>query len=268
MGHGIDYAVSEYIGTITLNDPATRNALSLAGEQELRKVFRAASNDPSVRAIILTGAGNTFCVGGNVADLKGNNANELAATAPQPPQSDSIEENYARRFSYLLAIRKPIFAAINGAVAGVGLTLVLYCDIRYMVETAKLTTSFARLGLVAEQGTAWMLPRLIGPMNALDLLMTGRIVTGAEAAALGLVRALPADGFLARVTETVRDLCETASPRSASIIRRQVYNSLNQSLAQSCYESDLEERKSFLSEDFAEGVAHFMERRKPRFTGR
>lgn len=261
------YEVEDGVAVVTLNNPAKRNAVSPAMEREFRQALEAASDDPAVRAIVVTGAGHSFCVGGDVESMGETNKGNAAIT-PQPPRSDALDENYVRGLTWMLRIAKPIVAAINGAAAGYGFNITLFCDLRYMVDKAKMTTAYARRGLVAETGSQWMLPRLIGPMNALDLLLTARTVTGAEAAELGLVRALPAEGFLEAVVEKAREIAKWSSPRSTAVIRRQVYDSLHQSLAQSHYLGEIEEAASFTSEDAAEGIAHFLEGREPRFTGR
>ena len=163
---------------------------------------------------------------------------------------------------------KPIFAAINGPIAGIAVCLSLFCDFRYMAEGAKLTTAFAKRGLIAEHGSSWMLPRLIGPMNALDLLYSARTVDAAEAERLGLVRRLPADNFLQNVQATARELVTTSSPRSIGVIKRQVFQSYFQSLAEAWALADSEMIESFRSDDFKEGVSHFIEKRQAAFTGR
>jgi enoyl-CoA hydratase/carnithine racemase len=182
--------------------------------------------------------------------------------------AEGLEANFAQRVSYMLAIKKPILAAINGPVAGIGLVLTLYCDIRYMAAGAKLTTSFARRGLIAEHGIAWMLPRLIGPMNALDLLLSARTIEAVEAERMGLVRVLPADGFLAAVQASAADIANLSSPRSVRIIKRQVYEALFQSLAEATQHANREQEICRDTEDFREGVAHYLEKRAPKFTGR
>jgi enoyl-CoA hydratase/carnithine racemase len=168
----------------------------------------------------------------------------------------------------MLDVPKPIFAAINGPIAGIAFCLSLYCDFRYMAEGAKLTTAFAKRGLIAEYGSAWMLPRLIGPMNALDLLYSARTVTAAEVERLGLVRQLPAENFLQSVQGIARDLVTTSSPRSIGVMKRQVFRSYFQSLAEACAAADAAMIESFQSEDFKEGVAHFVEKRAAAFVGR
>src|SRR5262249_31150746 len=174
---------------ITLHRPDRMNAWTAVMEKEVRAAFGSAAKDDGVRAIVLTGEGRAFCAG---ADMEG-----LGARAQDPKLASGLHgqeksaDNFDPRYSYLLAVPKPIIAGINGPVAGIGLVLALYCDLRYMAEGVKLSTSFARRGLICEYGSAWMLPRLVGTMNALDLMMSGRTMTAEEAAAMGLVRLLP-----------------------------------------------------------------------------
>ena len=168
----------------------------------------------------------------------------------------------------MLAVKKPIIAGINGAVAGIGLVLTLYCDIRYMAAGAKLTTSFARRGLIAEHGISWMLPRLIGPMNALDLLYPRAPWRPKRPRRIGLVRVLPAEGFAEAVQARASDIANLSSPRSTRIIKKQVYEALFQSLAEATVIANREQEICRDTEDFREGVAHYLEKRAPKFTGR
>lgn len=264
----IRYELTAGVLTVTLDNPARRNAFSPLMERELRTALEMGDRDPDVRAIVLTGAGDSFCVGADMAVLE-QIGDQIPLPQP-PPDVDltDFEANYGRRFSYLLRIGTPVVAAINGAIAGVGVSIALYCDIRFMVQGAKLSTSFARRGLVAEHGTSWLLPRLIGPMNALDLLLTARKIDADEAAALGLVRSLPPDRFAATVQAFAADLAANVSPRSTRVIKRQVYDALMQPLGEAASVAEREEAASFRTEDFAEGVAHFVQRRQARFTGR
>lgn len=254
------YGVSNHIATITLHNPEQRNAFGSVMEAELRAALGRAGSDDDVRVIVLTAHGKTFCVGADMSALQSVDD----AVLPDP---GDFEGNFGHRLTYILSTPKPMIAAINGSVAGVGLSIAAYCDVRFMVETAKLTTAFSRLGLVAEHGLSWMLPKLIGPMNALDLLMTGRTVTAAEAERLGLVRVLPAETFMENVMTFANQLATLSSPRSTSIIKRQVYEGLFQDLGEATGAALLEELKSFKCEDFKEGVAAFVERRPPAFTG-
>jgi len=193
---------------------------------------------------------------------------KAAVSAGPAANVAGVDVNYAWKFSYLLRIPKPIFAAINGPVAGIGLCMTMFCDFRYMAHEQKLTTSFARRGLIAEHGISWMLPRLIGPTHALDLLLSARTIGTEEAAAIGLVKALPVGDFLPRVQAVAREMVTMSSPRSIAVIKKQVYDALIQTLDGAWRQADAEMLASFASEDFKEGVAHFMQKRSPAFTGR
>lgn len=242
--------------TIAFNRPEARNAWNNALEDGLREALEAADADPSVKAVVLTGTGRTFCPGPDAKAISsGRSFRHVEAS----------DEDFAQRYSYMLGLRKPVIAAINGAAAGVGLCLTLYCDIRFVAESAKLTTAFSRRGLAAEHGSAWMLPRLIGWMNASDILLSGRIVTGREAADLGLARCLPDDGFLNAVQGYARELALNCSPRSMMIIKRQLREAWTQTLAQATARANRETELSLQAGDAAEGIAHFIEKRAARF---
>jgi enoyl-CoA hydratase/carnithine racemase len=251
------YAIEAGVCTITLNRPERLNAWNAQMETDFRTAIERASGDEAVRAILVTGAGRGFCAG---ADLSGG---ELPPRAELTPNDDDFDQ----RYSYLLRTPKPLIAAINGAAIGVGLCLTLFCDLRYAAEGAKLGTAFSRRGLIAEHGSAWMLPRLVGQMNALDLLLTGRTINASEAATMGLVRTLPAEGFLDAVTAVARDLVIYSSPRSMRVIKEQVHGGLRQTLAEAVTLADREQLASFTSNDFREGVRAFLDKRPPAFTG-
>lgn len=258
--------------TVTLNRPDKLNAWTQRMESEFRHAIEIAATDPTVRAIVVTGAGRGFCAGADMSDLEAGVAGKLSADdRPQAPvavATTGLGANYGHRFSYLLRVPKPIFVAINGPVAGIGLCMTLFCDFRYMASGQKLTTAFAKRGLIAEHGASWMLPRLVGVTNALDLLFTARTLLTEEAAAMGLVKALPTEGLLEAVQAVAANMVREASPRSIGVIKRQVYDGLLQSLDEAWQRADAEMVESFDSEDFREGVAHFLERRPPAFSGR
>lgn len=266
------YEVVSRVATIVLNRPSRLNAWTLNMENELRSAVETAAADSNVRAIVITGAGRGFCAGVDMDVLStdpGQKPEKSKTKVHTTTQSEaSLEANYEKRFSYLLRTKKPILAAINGPVAGIGVCMSLFCDLRFMSDTAKLTTAFARRGLIAEHGASWMLPRLIGPMNALDLLFSARTLDAAEVGRIGLARILPNDGFLASVQQLASDLAHSSSPRSMEVIKRQVYDALLQPLSEAWDIADEEMAKSLESEDFKEGVAHFLEKRQPAFTGR
>lgn len=256
------YSVADYVATITLNRPDRLNAWTPQMEAEVRAAMTAATADDNARAIVITGAGRGFCAG-----------YDMSLLTPQPSDTDGVNlagssDNFNQKYSYLLVVPKPIFMAINGPIAGIGLVFSMFGDFRYMAEGAKLTTAFAKRGLVAEDGISWMLPRLIGTMNALDLLCSARVVESRDAERLGLVRALPSENFLAAVQGIAREMVTAASPRSIGVIKRQIYHAYFQSLAEAWALADKEMKAAVKSDDYKEGVAHFVEKRTPNFTGR
>jgi enoyl-CoA hydratase/carnithine racemase len=187
------------------------------------------------------------------------------ATASITPLHPALDTPYA----YPQSIPKPVLAAINGPVAGLGFTHMLYYDIRIASDRARFTTAFARRGLISEHGSSWMLPRLVGPANACDLLFSGRVIEAAEAKAMGLVNAVvPHDTLLPHVYERAAELATLSSPRSIAVMKRLVYTHQFTDLATASAETDTEMVASFPSADFREGVSSFLEKRPPRFTGR
>ena len=270
------YTVRDVIATITLNRPDKLNAWTRAMESDVRTAMHAAAADPQVRVIVVTGSGRGFCAGADMNLLSGISSSESGGDGQRQPVPDvsaeavsnAMDANYAASFGYVQRIGKPVIAAINGPIAGIGLCFALYCDIRLMAEGAKLTTSFARRGLIAEHGISWLLPRLIGPMQALDLLLSARTVTATEAALLGLARLLPADGFGEATMAYAKELAQLSSPRSMGIIKRQLFEAQFQTLGDAVEIANADMLQSFKSEDFREGVAHFVEKRAPAFTGR
>lgn len=262
------YRTQDKVATITLNRPDKLNAWTPVMAAELREALAKADADNDVRAIVLTGSGRGFCAGADMSRLASAAAGTVSLKVADEAPTEGLAANFAQRCSYLLAVKKPIIAGINGAVAGIGLVITLYCDLRFMADGARLTTAFARRGLIAEHGIAWMLPRLIGPMHTLDLLYSARMVEAREAESMGLVRMLPAEGFAQAVQARAAEIANLSSPRSISIIKRQVYDSLFQSLAEATQIANREQDRCRDTDDFREGIAHFLEKRRPNFSGR
>jgi enoyl-CoA hydratase/carnithine racemase len=264
----IRYDVQDRIATVTLNRPEQLNAWTDVMAEEVYQAMHAADADEAVRVIVLTGAGRAFCAGGDVTGFKASDPRQLIDKLPRA-YDFSRRPDYQSRATYFPALSKPVIAMLNGATAGLGLAHALFCDVRFAADTAVLTTAFSRIGLASEYGMAWILERVIGHARALDLLLSGRKVRGAEALQLGLVsQVVPADQLAATTQAYARDLAENVSPRSMRVIKRQLWNlpfqSLHEAVASDCEEM----MSSNVCEDFQEGKRAFMEKRPPRFTGK
>ena len=265
------YRVDDGVAVITLNRPDKLNAWRGEMDRDVRAAMRAAADDPAVRVIVLTGAGRGFCAGADMNMLQDTvAAGEVRSSGAGPkPFDETAREDFKRTYSYFPTVPKPIIAAINGACAGLGFVLSLYADLRFASDAAVFTTSFARRGLIAEHGISWLLPRTVGMANAADLLYSARKVRPHEALAMGLVnRVIPHQEFEAEVMAYARMLATEVSPRSLGEMKREIWNGLFQTLAEATDAANADMQKSFTSEDFKEGVAHFVEKRAPAFTGR
>ena len=193
-----------------------------------------------------------------------------SAVAPPPPPFDpGSRPDFQKRYSYFPAVPKPIIAAVNGPCAGLGLVIALYCDLRFAAPEAQFTTAFSRRGLIAEHGISWMLPRIVGHANALDLLMSARRVQSDEALRIGLVNRLyPSDQLREQTYAYARELADFVSPSAIAVIKRQLYDVPFQTLAEATIDANREMVVALRGSDFREGVASFMEKRPPRFTGK
>lgn len=263
------YDVADGVATVMLNRPDRLNAWTGIMHAEVRAAMRAASDDPAVKVIVLTGAGRGFCAGADMNRLQGIQAGTATATEVEQPFDPGADKDFQTTNSYFPSVPKPIIGAINGACAGLGMVIALYCDLRFASENAVFTTAFSRRGLIAEHGVSWLLPRLVGLPRAADLLFSARRVTAAEAAQMGLVNATyPAESFSHEVAAYARMLACEVSPRSMAEMKREIWRGLRQSLSEAIADADRDMQASFSSEDFKEGVAHFVEKRAPAFTGR
>jgi enoyl-CoA hydratase/carnithine racemase len=271
------YDVSDRIATITLNRPDKLNAWTAVMEQEVRSAIYDAEGDDAVRVIVITGAGRGFCAGADMSLLSniaqqglGDRAQDHALrNSDNGSHRQNVRPDFQKKYSYFPSIQKPVIGAINGPAVGLGFIIALYCDLRFASDTARFGTAFAKRGLIAEYGLAWLLPRLIGPANALDLLLSARLVDANEALRMGLVnQVFPQDSFLQSVHAYAKELANNVSPRSMRVIKEQVYNAMFQSLSEAFASAEKEMVESLQCEDFKEGVAHFVEKRPPAFTGR
>jgi enoyl-CoA hydratase/carnithine racemase len=251
----VETAVSEHgVMTVRFNRPARHNAWSLALENEYFAALDAAAADERVRAVVVTGNGTSFCPGVDVEQLRDEAARgEIDLDGRRPMFTPRL-------------CPKPMIAAINGACAGIGLLHACFCDVRFVNAQAKISTAFARRGLCAEYGMAWLLPRLIGVERAADLLLSGRTITGEEMVSIGLAsRACPVDEVVAEAEAYAAMLAEWSSPRSMAAMREQIWGGLDQGFTEAWDASVAESVRFVTFPDFAEGVASFRERRPPRF---
>jgi enoyl-CoA hydratase/carnithine racemase len=248
------YTSEDGVARITLNRPEALNAWTPELGRAYFDRLEEADANLGVRAIVLTGAGRGFCAGADFDYLR------------EVEQSGSQAEPDSRPQSFPRSLRKPVIAAINGPCAGLGFVMAMMCDIRFAARGAKLTTAFARRGLIAEYGLAWVLPRLAGASTALDLLLSGRTLVAEEAERLGVIDRLSEEGEAAADAHSYAgELASLSSPASMAAIKHQVYADLEQGLAESTADALIQMERSFERPDFREGVESFVERRPPRF---
>lgn len=265
------YAVDEVgVASVTLARPERLNAWTGRMHAEYRWALAEASDDPAVRAIVVTGEGRAFCAGADTAALSGHvergsydpgvSASELARPGY------GVRPEYDHAFAFHYGIPKPIVAAVNGPAAGVGLVLACYCDVRFAAAGAKLTTSASRLGLPAEYGLSWVLPRLVGIGHAADLLLSSRVVLAEEAAAMGLVnRVVAPESVLSESLAYARALATEVSPRAVAAAKAQLYADLHGDVGTAVAVSEALLEDLVQGPDHAEGVRAWLAKRPPRF---
>ena len=272
------YEVRERVAIITLNRPDRLNAYTAGMAVALKRAVAEANGDTAVRVIVITGAGRGFCAGADMDVLSGH-VQRGGARRSGASEADldarfrsafgpdlSFDFKDAERFGYLIKAKKPVIAAINGPIAGIGLVMALYADLRFAASGAVFTTAFAQRGLIAEHGISWLLPRLVGQANALDLLLSARKIGADEAKTMGLVNQVFAqETFLDGVLTYARRLAETVSPRSMAIMKAQVWKANFQDFNEALEVADEEMKASLAGSEFKEGVAHYLEKRAPKF---
>ncbi|GAA1845250.1 enoyl-CoA hydratase-related protein [Pseudonocardia ailaonensis] len=251
----ISSGVENRVAVVTLNRPEVLNALSFEMRVDLVERLRALDRDPEVRVIVVTGAGRGFCAGADTA--------ALAGAADRPAHQRSTLDNLP---TAVLELGTPVVAAVNGPAAGIGFALMLCADVSFVAEDAKLVTSFARLGLIAEHGTAWLLPRVVGMSRAVEILLSGRTLRGDEAARIGLaVEAMPAGEVLTRALAWANDVADNCSPWALRQMKRQLYADTTLPMETAVHRSLAPMAESLRRPDVAEALAARREHRSPRF---
>jgi enoyl-CoA hydratase/carnithine racemase len=265
------YEVEDGIGTIWLNRPHRLNAWTGRMHAEYRWCLARADADPAVGAIVITGKGRGFCVGGDAEALEGHV--QKGGYDPGTPREMAMPgygrfEAFDASFAYHFGLSKPVLAAMNGAAAGVGLALACFADLRFAAAGAKFTTAHGKLNLPAEYGLSWLLPRMIGLTRANELLLSSRAFLAEEALAFGLVNAVhPADAVLAATQAYARELVARVAPNSLRQTRWQIYRDLHRDIAASVLDSERLLADMMREPDYREGVAAFLEKRAPRWSG-
>ncbi|HAS12970.1 MAG TPA: enoyl-CoA hydratase [Acidimicrobiaceae bacterium] len=254
----IDYGVDDPVATITLRRPATLNALTHPMLRAFREAVDAAAADPRVVGIVVTGEGRGFCSGLDASVLQQTTD---AGSAAAPPK-----DGVPGLFTWLLQVPKPVISAVNGVAAGGGFVLATMSDIRIASDSASFISIFSKRGLIAEHGTTWIVPRLIGTGAALDMLWSSRKVEAAEALRLGLVQQVVApDDLLAAARRYVVDLAENVSPASVADTKRLVYEGYGVTYPDALDEIDGVQYAALDRPDAREGATALLEKRAPAF---
>ena len=271
----IRYDVADPVATITLDRPEAMNAWTPLMGLEVRHAVHRAAADPAVVGIVITGEGRAFCAGADMNELRSITEGGAFDAGAEAAERLAVPDGEAPAdllgtYTYLLACPKPVIAAINGAVAGMAVPIALCADLRFMASDAVLLTAFAQRGLIAEWGLSWLLPRLVGPAVALDLLFSSRKVSGEECARLGLVNDhVPREELLGHCRRYLEEIAARCSPTSLAIMTRQVYGQLHGGGAPTLGPAEIEAQalmvESFGRPDFPEGVQSFLEKRPPSF---
>lgn len=268
----IIYEKSDRVATVTLNRPERMNAWRGQLEAEMRSAMQDADADPNVGAIIVTGAGKAFCAGMDMAGLAKIAGSSDAATeeiSSNRRENEALNPNFRGRFAWLIAMRTPIIGAINGPCVGLGFANSLHYDIRIASDRARMGLIFPRRGLAIELGSSWLLPRIVGLANAVDLAVTGRLIDAEEAHRIGLVtRVVKHEELMPATRALASEIATQCSPLGVANAKRLVYANLFTDLTSACIDEDETAIRMTQSDDFKEGIKAFMEKRAPRFTGK
>jgi enoyl-CoA hydratase/carnithine racemase len=262
------------VAVVRLNRPGRGNSWTARMNQEYRWLMAQLDDDPAVRVIVVRGAGKQFCVGADfkALDFYAEEERDYAATTGSSAAARpgyGVRDEFDHDLVWHWGLRKPVIAALNGACAGIAVALAAFCDLRYGAAGAKLTTVAPRLGLPAEYGLAWLLPRLVGVTHAADILFTGRIFTAEEALRMGFLNGVFEEAeFDSRITQIASAMAATVSPQAALATKRQLYAEL----MASDVGASVEDSKRLIGElmrksDYKEAVTAMAERRPPRFAG-
>ena len=253
------YDVKDTVGLITLNRPDNRNSMDHEVLPAFEQITVQVKGDRNLRCLVITGSGSTFCAG---ADFKSS----LGDTEGRLPHETFME--IYRPFLSIGGLEIPTIAAMNGHAIGGGLGLSLMCDMRVANKTAKYGANFVRLGIHSGMAISYVLPRLVGLAIASELLFTGRIITGEQAAAMGLVNyAVDEGAVLDKALELAREIADSA-PAAVRMMKRSIYRGLNWDVITAAEIEAQCQSLTFEMDDAKEGISALLEKRKPEFKGR
>ncbi|MEZ5377772.1 MAG: enoyl-CoA hydratase-related protein [Acidimicrobiales bacterium] len=265
----VSYTVDERIAIITLDRPHRNNAWTGTMDREYRFCLDLAESDPSVSAIVVTGAGERFCVGGDSQALEGHverGGYDTGLVGDEATPGYGVEPIFDHPFACHFGLSKPVIAAVNGAAAGIGMALAMFADLRFATPGAKFTTAHGKLGLPPEYGLSWLLPRMVGLPRALDVLLTSRVLLAEEALEWGLINGIrPPDELLAFSVDYAKQLVASVAGGSLRASRQQVYRDLHGDIGTSVVDSMRLLNEMMGGDEYREGVAALVEKRPPRF---
>lgn len=262
-------SLDEGVLTLTLNRPERRNAITQSLSDALSEAIVRADQDPDVRCLVLTGAGKTFCAGGDMGGDGDENAMSALTdeSTSQAARINSIRESM-EIFRTLHEMPKPTLAIMNGAAAGAGLVFALACDMRFCLDTAKLTTAFARIGTSGDSGVSYFLPRIVGMPKALELMFTSDVVTGRQALEMGLVTKIAsADTFEAESQAFARRLADLPTV-AIGYMKENIFASLTSSLSKTLDMEAARMIQTLETDDHKQAVEAFLNKTQPSFKGR
>ena len=272
--HVTELKIEDHVAVIRLNRPGRGNSWTTRMNAEYRWLMDRADKDPEVRVIVVTGAGRQFCVGADFKALdhhaqSGDDYVKASRPDAMATPGHGVRPDFDHEMVWHWGLSKTVICAVNGACAGIAVSLAAFCDLRYAAAGAKFTTATPRLGLPAEYGLSWVLPRIVGLTRSADILLTGRLFTAEEACSMGFLNGVfPAEGFEAQILQLARGIAESVSPIAAMTAKRQLYGEiLSHDVGKAIEDSRVLTGQLLKHPDHGEGVAAMKEKRPPRFTG-
>ena len=258
----IKFGIADGLATLTLNRPDKLNSFNTEMFDEMRTAFKQIRADKSVRCVLITGAGRAFCAGQDLGDRA------VSSGAERPDLGQSVENNYNPLVRSIAGLEMPVICAVNGVAAGAGSSITLGCDMVFAARSAKFIQSFSKIGVIPDSGGTWLLPRLVGRARALGLALLGETISAEQAENWGLIwKCVDDEQLMEEATQTAKHLASQPT-KGLSLIKRAMAASASNS-----FDDQLNLERDFMAiagktDDYQEGVAAFMEKRTPTFTGK